>query len=191
MASEEVKVVTFWASPYGLRAEFALTAKGVPYQRLLEPLPESLLIIEYVDDVWPSPHEKHLLPPDPYDRAMARFWSDSAEKKLNSALKSILLTKGDMQKAAVEEALSCISILEGVLERASSSKDAPFFGGDPLLCGHAYEMMGDFKFELEENYPHMHTWYQALRTSSVAACMPDSDKLLEFVLGLRKMVCPE
>ncbi|KAI5077260.1 hypothetical protein GOP47_0007084 [Adiantum capillus-veneris] len=227
MASEQVKVVTFWASPYGLRAEFALTAKGVPYQRLLEvdhwhnkskilvesnpipvllhngkPLPESLLIIEYVDEVWPSPDGKHLLPPDPYDRAMARFWFDFAEKKLNKALKSILFKKGDVQNAAVEEALRCISTLEGVLEKASSSKDAPFFGGDHIgmvdcvlgpfsLWFPAYEIIGDFKFELQEKYPHMHTWYQALRTSSVAACIPDSDKLLEFILGLRKVLCRE
>ncbi|MCO5548823.1 hypothetical protein L7F22_050107 [Adiantum nelumboides] len=230
MASEDVKVITFWASPYGLRAEFALTAKGVPYERLLEvdhwynkskllvesnpvhkqipvllhhgkPLPESFLIIEYVDDVWPSEDGKNLLPRDPYDRAMARFWCDFIEKKLNSALRSVLTTKGEVQKAAVEEALCCISTLEGVLEKASSSKEAPFFGGNhvgmvdcvlgPLsLWFPAYEIIGDFKFQLEEKYPRLHAWSQALSASPVAACIPDPHKLLEFVLGLRKMLCP-
>eukprot|EP00250_Pteridium_aquilinum_P004018 c14271_g1_i1 orf=1-282(-) len=94
MASEDVKVISAWGSPYGMRAEFALTAKGVPYQTLLEadhwynkskllvqsnpvykqipvllhngkPLPESFLIIEYVDAVWLSPDCKDLLPHDP------------------------------------------------------------------------------------------------------------------------------
>ncbi|KAL5758969.1 hypothetical protein ACOSP7_021580 [Xanthoceras sorbifolium] len=52
---------------------------------------ESLVIVEYLDEVW---HEKSpLLPSDPYQRSQARFWADYVNKKVSLATRFSKLSK--------------------------------------------------------------------------------------------------
>src|ERR1044072_1778002 len=94
----EVKVHGFWYSPFTLRVKWTLKLKGIPYEYLEEyrfnkspqllqfnpmhkktpvlvhagkPLCESMIIIEYIDELWP---QNLLVPADPYEKAVARFW---------------------------------------------------------------------------------------------------------------------
>jgi glutathione S-transferase len=103
-AAESEKVVTLlgiWASPYVLQVKWALTMKGVEYEYVEEdlrsksaqllaynpvqkkvpvlvykgrPVAESQVILEFIEDAW-SHRGDPILPRDPYQRAMARFWA--------------------------------------------------------------------------------------------------------------------
>lgn len=107
--SEEVKVLGGWASPFVMRPRIALNLKGVGYEFLQETfgskselllksnpvykkipvlihngksICESMIIVEYVDEVWSTEGKPSILPSDPYDRAIARFWAVYVDDKV-------------------------------------------------------------------------------------------------------------
>lgn len=109
MAGNDVKVLGAWPSPYVMRPRIALNIKSVAYDILEEqfgskselllksnpvykkipvlihdgnPISESLIIVQYIDEVWNS--GPSILPSDPYDRAIARFWATYIDDKVCS-----------------------------------------------------------------------------------------------------------
>ncbi|XP_024515094.1 glutathione S-transferase U19 [Selaginella moellendorffii] len=103
---QDVTLLTFWPSPFSIRAKLALLFKGIDHEDLPQdmdnksnillesnpvhkkvpvlihngkPIAESVIIVHYIDEVWPG--KSPLLPQDAFLRAQHRFWTDFIEKK--------------------------------------------------------------------------------------------------------------
>ncbi|XP_072980454.1 glutathione transferase GST 23-like [Typha angustifolia] len=190
MAAKGVKLFGMWASPFALRAEWALKLKGVEYEYVNEDLPnkseellrynpvtkkvpvlvhdgkqlaESLVIVEYVDEAWKDGYP--IMPKDPYERAQARFWAKYAEDKCLPAFFAVYFTTGEAQMKALQETKESFKSLEKALEGKK------FFGGETI--GYLDVVVGWFPFWVRiieeiagvdivngEDLPLMNAWFQ-------------------------------
>ncbi|GMH10190.1 hypothetical protein Nepgr_012031 [Nepenthes gracilis] len=150
MAGEGVKLYGFWVSPFSMRVELALKIKGVDYEYIEEDLQnkspellqynpvhkkvpvlvhngkaiaESQVILEYIDETW---KENPIMPQDPYERAMARFWAKFIHEKCVPSFRKALLGGETEVEKGIEETKENLMILEKVLEGKS------FFGGERI-----------------------------------------------------------
>ncbi|KAG5240677.1 glutathione S-transferase [Salix suchowensis] len=147
--TEHVKLLGFWASPFVRRVEWALKLKGVDYEyveedifnkssQLIELNPvhkavpvlvhgerviaESFVVLEYIDETW---KQCPLMPHDPHERAMARFWSKFAEEKM-SAPWTAMCSVGEEKEKAAKLTVDALEKIEGEL------KGKRFFGGESI-----------------------------------------------------------
>lgn len=109
--ANQVILLDFWPSMFGMRTKIALAEKGVEYEYketdpwvktplLIEmnpvhkkipvlihngkPICESLIQIAYIDEVWSDAYP--ILPSDPYEKSQARFWGEFIDRKVQSQL---------------------------------------------------------------------------------------------------------
>ncbi|CAA0816364.1 Glutathione S-transferase U19 [Striga hermonthica] len=216
--ADEVVVLGTYVSMFAMRVRVALAEKGVEYEHreenlankspiLLEmnpvhkkipvlihngkPVCESLIIVQYIDEVWKD-DKSPLLPSDPYKRAQARFWADFVDKKVPQSSRKIWATKGEEQEEGKKEFIEALKLLESELG------DKPYFGGDsfgfvdvalvPFYCWfHAYETVGNFS--IEEHCPKLIEWAKrCMEKESVSKSLADPNKIYEFVLTARKRI---
>ncbi|GJM91294.1 hypothetical protein PR202_ga07656 [Eleusine coracana subsp. coracana] len=155
MAGAEVKVLGQWASVWVCRVRIALHLKGLDYEYVEEdfnnksdllltsnpvhkkvpvlihngkPICESRIIVQYLDEAFfgsgPS-----LLPVDPHQRAIERFWAAYIDDKLVVSWVQAFKAKTEEEKAeGIKLLLAAMEALEGALRECSKGK--PFFGGD-------------------------------------------------------------
>jgi glutathione S-transferase len=217
MASSDVKVLGAGPSPYVNRVQIALNLKSVDYEFLEEkfgskselllksnpvhkkmpvmihggkPICESLIIVQYIDEVWTD--GPSILPSDPYDRAMARFWAAYVDDKWWPTLWGLRSTEGEEAKAAVlEQVREGLVLLEDAFTKCGKGKD--FFGGDTIgyldiafgsFLGwlRATEKMADIKLIDETKTPGLFGWAERFGSNAaVKDVIPETDKLVELV----------
>ncbi|XP_028115866.1 probable glutathione S-transferase [Camellia sinensis] len=77
-----------------------------------KPICESLVILECIDETWKG---TPILPKDPREIAMARFWANFIDEKCFPAILKALSSKDDEQEKAMEEASEDLKTLEAQL----------------------------------------------------------------------------
>ena len=216
MADNNVKLLGGWPSPFVMRARIALNIKSVNYEFLEEklgvkselllqsnpvhkkipvlihadkPICESLVIVQYIDEAWSS--APSILPSDPYDRAIARFWAAYIDDKFFPSLSGIVKAKGEeAKKAEIQKVFEGLGLLEEAFGKCSKGK--PFFGGDRI--GYLDIALGCFlgwlrvtektigiKLLDEANTPGLVKWAESFcADAAVKDVMPETDKLVEF-----------
>ncbi|KAG5583793.1 hypothetical protein H5410_044227 [Solanum commersonii] len=147
---EKIKLLGVSLSPFTHRVEWALKIKGVEYELIVEdpqnksplllesnpihkkipvlihngkPISESMVIVEYIDETFEGPS---ILPKDPYDRAIARFWAKFLDDKCLPAMGKALLGNEEEKEKAKEECSELLKILDNEL------KNKEFFVGDKI-----------------------------------------------------------
>lgn len=213
--ADEVVLLDTYVSMFGVRVRIALAEKGIQYeykeQDLLnktplllqmnpihkkipvlihngKPICESLIIVEYIDEVWKN--KTPFMPSDPYMRAQARFWADYIDKKIYESGKKMWTSKVEDQEAANKEFIECLKLLEGELG------DKPYFGGerfgfvDMALMPYyswfpSYEKFGNFSIEAE--CPKIVEWAKkCVQKESVSKSLADPDKVYDYIVMARQ-----
>ncbi|CAI0448051.1 unnamed protein product [Linum tenue] len=137
---DEVVLFGSWSSSICTRVHIALKQKGIAYKYVEEdlqnksqsllsynpvhkkvpvlvhngkPIPESLLILEYIDEFWKD-SAPMLLPGDPHHRAKVRFWAKFHDEKMAPNVYKMIFAKGDKEQVgkAVAEFDELLTVFE-------------------------------------------------------------------------------
>ncbi|CAL5406075.1 unnamed protein product [Camellia sinensis] len=229
--ADEVILLGSWLSPFATRVKIALAEKEIEYESREEdlsnkspvllkmnpvnkqipvlihngkPVCESLIIVQYMDEVWN--HKSPLLPSDPYQRAHARFWVDYIDKKVNMCLctniyiwyilqvyslgKLLFTSTGAALELAKNDLLGCFKLLEGELG------DKPYYGGETFgfvdvalipfyTFFYSFEQFGNFSMVTE--CPKLVAWaHRCMEKECVSNTLLDQHKVYDFMLERKK-----
>ncbi|XP_057977531.1 probable glutathione S-transferase [Malania oleifera] len=217
-----LKLLGFWVSPFVVRVEWALKLKGVDYQYIEEDIfnkspqlqelnpvhkkvpvlvhgpkliPESFVIMEYIDETW---KQNPLLPQDPYQKAMARFWTKFAEEKLFEAAWVALCSEGEEHELALKLAAEAMERVEGELKQRGEK----FFGGDSIgyldlaigWVSHwlpVFEEAGSMQILDPLKFPAIAAWKNNfLGHPAIRDKLPPRDKMLDYFRWRKEVLTP-
>lgn len=221
MATSDVKLLGSVISPFVNRVQIALNLKSIKYEFLEEkfgtkselllksnpvykkipvlihndkPVCESMIIVQYIDEVWSS--SPSILPSEPYDRAIARFWASYVDDKWLPTMRELRNAEGEEAKLAMKEQYDkSILFLEDAFLKCSKGGD--FFGGDnigfiDIAVGSflgwlkASEKIEGIKMIDEMKTPSLAKWAEKfLAHQAVESVIPETDKLVEIAKMLQ------
>eukprot|EP00252_Welwitschia_mirabilis_P004854 TRINITY_DN1517_c0_g1_i2.p1 TRINITY_DN1517_c0_g1~~TRINITY_DN1517_c0_g1_i2.p1 ORF type:complete len:229 (-),score=16.79 TRINITY_DN1517_c0_g1_i2:282-968(-) len=204
-------------SPFVVRVMLSFNLKGIPYDFVEEnlmnksefllksnpiykkvpvlihdgkPICESQVILQYVEEAWPSSRHP-LLPADPYERALARFWAAFIDDKLGDSLRRTFMNPDkELQKKAVEDVQQNFGHLEEALKTTFGGK--AYFGGSKVgyvdvVLGSLYaiikatENIGNVVFIDDSKTPLLNAWLKRFaETEGVKGLLPDPAIITEF-----------
>ncbi|KAL6641354.1 hypothetical protein ACP70R_019535 [Stipagrostis hirtigluma subsp. patula] len=214
---DELKLLGMWASPFVLRVQLALSLKGLSYEYVEEnlgnkselllksnpvhnkvpvlihngkPVCESSIIVQYIDEAFAGVGPS-LLPADPYERAVARFWAAYIDDKMLAAWSQSSRGKTEEEREeGKKQSVVAVENLEAAFKELSKGK--PFFGGDSVgyldvmlggLLGWALaseELYGVKPFDAAKT-PLLAAWVESFGAlDAVRPVMPDVSRLVEF-----------
>jgi len=155
---EQVKLLGATLSPFVVRVRIALALKGIDYEFIQEtmqskselllksnpvhkkipvlihngkPVCESTVIVQYIEEAWGS-KAPNLMPKDPYDRAVARFWAAFVDDKIFPSMRGVFLGQGEQLQKAVEESVTNFLLIEEALRTNHCFAGKVYFGGDEI-----------------------------------------------------------
>ncbi|KAG8084067.1 hypothetical protein GUJ93_ZPchr0010g7793 [Zizania palustris] len=214
---DDLKLLATWFSPFASRVKFVFHLKGLSYENIEEdlknkselllksnpvhkkvpvlfhkgkPICESMVIVEYVEETFAGVGPS-VLPADPYERAIARFWVSYIDNKLVAPWFQVFRGKTKEEKA---EGLKQIFVATAVMEEAfkDCSKGKPFFGGDAvgfvdvalgsqLGWMRASETLSGIKIFDPAKTPLLVAWGERFSALDAArATMPEFGRLLAY-----------
>ncbi|KAI7750014.1 hypothetical protein M8C21_021232 [Ambrosia artemisiifolia] len=190
MMTDEVKLYGLWRSPFVCRVKIALNIKGIKYEFIEEdldnksaellkynpvykkvpvlvhngnPISESLVIIEYIDEVWKG---VPILPQDAYEKAQARFWAKFINDTCIPALYKAIGSHGEEQD--VVEANKQLQFLENELN----------------VKGVVEEVLG-IELANKDKFPKIIEWSDNyIKCQAVKDGLPPRETLLAFLKNL-------
>ncbi|XP_057502118.1 probable glutathione S-transferase [Actinidia eriantha] len=214
---QEVRLLGSLTSPFVQRIKWALNLKSIEYEYLEQdvfnkgtlllksnpvhkkvpvlihndrPIVESLVILEYLDETWKN---HPLLPQDPYQRAMARFWAKFVEDKFIEAMRQVLFLDGENQEKEVKNAKDALETLEGEL------KGNKFFGGESVgfvdialgfitIWFEVIEEVACVKVFDSQKFPSLAKWMEDfLEVPEIKENLPEKESLVPYFHKIRQL----
>ncbi|CAI9113000.1 OLC1v1013518C1 [Oldenlandia corymbosa var. corymbosa] len=216
-ASHDIKLLGSRPSPFVNRVQFALNLKSIEYEFIQEntmakselllksnpihkkipvffhgdkPICESLIIVQYIDDAFPD--GPSILPSDPFDRSMARFWAAYIEDKWLPLFRQLREAKEESSKDEIMEKISeGVKLLEDAFVKLSKGKG--FFGGETIgyvdialgcYLGwfQVHHTVSNLKIFDETSSPALVEWIERFKNhEAIKGTLPEIEELLNLV----------
>ncbi|KAL8152742.1 hypothetical protein V2J09_010502 [Rumex salicifolius] len=208
---DDLKLLGFWGSPFSRRVQIALDMKGLEYTYIEQDIyfksdelikhnpvhkkvpvllhgqnsiPESQVIIEYIDEMWQS--GPPILPRPPLERAKARFWARFIDEECLPSLWKAFWGPEEEEEKAREEAQKNLKALEKLLDGNR------FFGGESFgyldivanFIGYwlsAIEEVVKKPILTKEYFPLLSKWQQEFVNLDFVKCnLPPRPRIVAF-----------